>query len=335
MTDPLVSVVIAAFNIGRYLPETLESVFAQSYANYEVIVVNDGSTDDTASQARKHQSRLSVIERPHEGLGPARNAGLAHARGDFVAFLDADDLWDPGTLRTQVEVARQNPDSGLIACDGVEFEDDAVTNPRLCPPAIAARVDATPTACLTDWMYLDVLDDCPISCPAQALIPRRAIERIGPVCLTPNGAQDFDYYLRIARYFPITFHAAPLVRWRFRPESMSGLRETRGLRWAAQALCVYERQLVSCAPADRAAVQDVITRRGRAGIAEAARMRLEAGIAPDPEHLATIYRLLPRDPVVVWARTVFALPAPIDRAALRGSRASSRAFQRFRNTVRT
>jgi glycosyltransferase involved in cell wall biosynthesis len=330
-----VSVVIAAFNMGRYLPETLESVFAQSYANYEVIVVNDGSTDDTVSQAAKHRSRVSLIERPHEGLGPARNAGLARSRGDFVAFLDADDLWDPDALRTQVEVARQNPESGLIACDGVEFEGDAVTNRRLCPLSIAVRVDATSKACLTEWMYRDVLEGCPISCPAQALIPRRTIDRIGPVCLTPNGAQDFDYYLRIARNFPITFHASPLVRWRFRPESMSGLRETRGLRWAAHALCVYERELASCAPADRAAVHDVITRRGRAGIAEAAHTQLEAGIAPDPEHLATIYRFLPRDPVVVWARTVFALPAPIDRAALLGTRAASRAVRRVRNIVRT
>ncbi len=105
MTRPRVSVVITTYNTGRYLPETLESVFAQSYPAAEVIVVDDGSTDDSVDRARAFGDRVQSIPRPHEGLGPARNAGIAASTGDHLAFLDSDDLWDPDTLRVQVDVA--------------------------------------------------------------------------------------------------------------------------------------------------------------------------------------------------------------------------------------
>jgi glycosyltransferase involved in cell wall biosynthesis len=322
-----VSVVITAYNTGRYLPETLESVFAQTYANYEVIVVDDGSTDDTRARARAYGSRILLLEREHEGLGPARNAGLARATGAYIAFLDSDDLWDPDALRTQVDVARRHPESGLVVCDGVEFEADTVTVPRLYPPWVASRVDAAPDGQITARMYREILSWCPANCPGQTLVPRHVVDTIGDVCITPHGVQDYDYYLRIARAFPVTLHAASLVRWRYRPESMSGPRSERGLRSAAQALRLYERELASCAPDDRAAVRAVIANGARHGLAEASRSRLEYGTIPDPADLATIYRFRPRDPVVIWARVAFALPAPLDRLVLRATRAARRAVR--------
>jgi glycosyltransferase involved in cell wall biosynthesis len=322
-----VSVVITAFNTGRYLPDTLDSVFAQTYPTYEIIVVDDGSTDDTRSRAQAYGARITLLEREHEGLGPARNAGLARASGDFVAFLDSDDLWDPDWLRVQLDVARRHPESGLIVCDAVEFEGETVTIPHLYPPSILSRFDGTDRGEFTTWLYRDLFVGNPIGCPAQALLPRHVVDAVGTVCITPNGAQDYDYYVRIARTYPVTFHAASLARWRFRPGSMSGSREGRGLRWAANAVVVLEREERACAAADRAALRAAMVKRARDGVASACRARAERGSRPDRDDLATISRIVPRVPTVVAARLAFALPTPVDRLLLRGAR-SGRAMMR-------
>lgn len=321
--------VITTFNTGRYLPETLESVFAQSHANYEIIVVDDGSTDDTRERARVYGSQITLIERDHEGLGPARNAGLALAAGEYVAFLDSDDVWEPEALDVQLDVARQYPESGLVVGDGMEFEGAAILNAHLYPEALVARLDATPDGRFTDWMYRDFLAASPVMCPGQTLIPRPVVEALGDVCVHPAGAQDYDYYLRITRRFPVTFHASPVVRWRYRTDSMSGRHDMRGLRSAAQALALYEREVRACAPDDAAAVRAAITSRARNGIEDACRSRVEFATIPDPDDLATIYQLAPRDPAIAWARFAFALPAPFDRVTLHATRTVRRALRRL------
>ena len=328
------SIVITTFNTGRYLPETLESVFAQSYGNFEVIVVDDGSTDDTLACARTFVPRITLVAREHAGLGLARNAGLARATGDYLAFLDSDDLWEPDALQVQLEVARRHPASGLIMSDGVEFDDGEITDPHLYPMAVAAWLDAAPDGEVTGWMYHDFLTMCPARCPAQAIMPRRVVDAIGDVCITPNGMQDYDYYLRIARRFPVTLHARSLVRRRYRAESMSGPRETRGLHLTMQTISVVQRGATTCPSEDRAAVRRAITHHVRQGCVEAARSRIEYGANPDPDALATLYRIRPCDPIVWWIRAAFALPAPFDRLALRSTRATRRAVRRLRSTVR-
>ncbi len=293
MNAPLVSVVITTFNTGRYLPETLESVFAQSHANYEIIVVDDGSTDDTPERARAYASRITLIEREHEGLGPARNAGLALATGDYVAFLDSDDVWEPDALRIQLEVARQHPESGLVVGDGVEFAGSTVLNAHLFPDGLVTRLNATADGQLTGPMYHEFLAASPVMCPAQALVPRPVVAALGNVCIVPAGVQDYDYYLRIARAYPVTFHTASVARWRYRPDSMSGRHDVRGLRSAAQAVSVYERELEACAPDDRPVVRATIARRARHGVQDACRSRVEFATIPDPVDLAILYRAAP------------------------------------------
>ncbi len=333
MTVPLVSVVITAFNTGRYLPETLESVFAQSYPNYEVIVVDDGSTDDTRELARTYGSRITLVEREHEGLGPARNAGLGRATGDFVAFLDSDDLWDPDTLRTQVAVAHRHPESGLVVSDGVEFEDDRVLRTRLLHTQVTDRLDRAPGEPVTDFMYASFCAGNLIACPAQALLPRHTIDVVGEVCAVPNGVQDYDYYLRVTRVFPVTFHGASLARWRYRSDSMSGDAVQRNYRWSVQALAALERQQTRCPPGDREMLRTAITSRARAALAGAVDARLSGSI-PDPDDLTMVYRFLPNDPVVMWIKTAFALPPPLDRLTLGGTRAARRAIRKLRGALR-
>ncbi len=114
---PRVSVVIPALNMEAYLGECLESVFTQTYSRYEVIVVDDGSTDQTAEVALQYGPRVRLIRQAHRGTAAARNAGVRAARGDLVAFLDADDVWLPAYLEKQVATFDANGGNCVVFCD--------------------------------------------------------------------------------------------------------------------------------------------------------------------------------------------------------------------------
>ncbi len=110
---PLVSVVIPTYNYGAYVVQAIESVLAQDYEPKEIIVADDGSTDSTSKVLGPYVDRVRVLRLTHAGPGAARNAALHNANGEFVAFLDADDLWLAGKLTRQVEAMRQHPEVGL------------------------------------------------------------------------------------------------------------------------------------------------------------------------------------------------------------------------------
>jgi glycosyltransferase involved in cell wall biosynthesis len=111
VNNPLFSVVIPTYNEPDLLEEALESVFRQTLADYEVIVVNDGSTDDTATRLARWASRTRIVEQANLGTGAARNRGMAEARGRYIAFLDHDDTWLPEKLRAQAEFFAAHPEA--------------------------------------------------------------------------------------------------------------------------------------------------------------------------------------------------------------------------------
>ena len=246
MTSPLVSVVITTYNTGQYVTETVESALAQTHRQREIIVVDDGSTDDTTSRLKPYLRELTFLARPHRGLAAARNEGLGVARGDFIALLDADDLWLPEKLQVQIDLAARHPRSGFIVCDGVEFAGRSITKPTLLSGPAAARLARSRDRTTTGHWHRAFIEHVSIRCPAQTLFPRAVIARIGP--FRPFNAQDYDYYLRTSAHYPVTFHADKLVRWRDREESMSGPHARRDLIWSRQKLAVlrtHERQASS------------------------------------------------------------------------------------------
>jgi hypothetical protein len=326
---PLVSVIIAVYNGGRYLAATLDSVFAQTYPDYEVIVVDDGSTDDSRDRAAEFGDRLTLLGREHEGLGAARNAGLARAGGDYIAFLDADDLWDPEYLSRQVTLACRHPESGLVVCDGFEFdEEESVLRTSLLDPEVVGRLDRAADGTFTDGMYADFCARNLVACPAQVIIARHAVDEAGPVALTPNGPQDYDYYVRISRTHPVTFQRASLVRWRFHGDSTSGPAAARNYRWSLWALPTLVREQDQCRPEDRDMLHAATQARARSALADGVYLRVNGGTL-ERRDLAAIYELAPRTPAVLGFRAALALPAPLDRLALAGARAARRRVRRL------
>jgi glycosyltransferase involved in cell wall biosynthesis len=134
MGAPTVSVIITTYNQAAYIPATIVSVLDQTYRDFEIILVDDGSTDSTSHDIVPYRDRLTYIRQANRGVPAARNVGIRHANGRLLAFLDGDDLWEPTKLQKQVEAAEAHPNSGLIVADGVEFAPDAIVRDSLIGP---------------------------------------------------------------------------------------------------------------------------------------------------------------------------------------------------------
>jgi glycosyltransferase involved in cell wall biosynthesis len=194
----LVSVIIPCFQQGRFLTACVESLLAQSYPRWEAIVVNDGSTDDTAAVAAalvQRDPRVRDVSQPNAGLASARNLGLSEARGEYVAFLDADDLFEPRKLECQVAHLRRHPDLAA-ACGTVKyFDTDApgVFRPRLSPgddPDWIARAVGREPLPLSSWIWHNRIPVC------SPVVRRRLVDEIGPFDTTLVAYEDWDFWLR-------------------------------------------------------------------------------------------------------------------------------------------
>lgn len=112
--EPTVSVIMPVYNTERYVAEALKSILSQSYKNLEVICIDDGSTDGTLSVLEKFKDRIIILKNEHNmGIAPTRNKGLSAAHGDFIAFMDADDIWKPEKLEKQLQEFEKNPELGI------------------------------------------------------------------------------------------------------------------------------------------------------------------------------------------------------------------------------
>ncbi len=300
-TQPLVSVVIPAFNAGPYITETLESVLGQSYPHREIIVVDDGSTDDTERRVAPYLRQIRYLRQPNAGEGKARNAGLRAAKGDYIALLDADDLWLPEKLEVQLQVAARHPESRMIVCDGVGFEDGSIVTERLLVGPLATRLDREPTGELTGYFYLDLVSRNAITCPAQTLIPRAVVERVGAMMEDRRAGSDWDCNLRVARDGPITLHRHSLVRYRYLPTSISGPRRLRSFTYTLRDIPVLRRHLHLCEPGDRAVVRRSLRQRVREQARVAYYYAREQDSAYGRAYLLKLFRAIPREPVtLLW-----------------------------------
>ena len=130
VSAPLVSVIIPAYNMVDFVAETIESALAQSYPAVEVVVVNDGSTDATAAAIEPYLDRIRYVEQDNRGLAGARNTGIRAASGEFLALLDADDLWLPDRLDRCIAHFAAHPHLGMVTTDAYLIEHGEKTTKR-------------------------------------------------------------------------------------------------------------------------------------------------------------------------------------------------------------
>ena len=242
-----VSVVVTTYNQAPYIYEALESVHAQTYAPLEVLVVDDGSTDGTRERIEDFGDRVSPLFQPNQGVAASRNTGVRRARGELIAFLDGDDVWNPEKLAVQVEVAKRNPGSGLVAVDGVEFDATGVIRPSLFLGDLFDRLYAEDELEITDSFYPELLRGSFIGTMSQVMIPSRVLADVGPSDTSLRVASDYDLFLRIAAKYPFTCVKQPLVSWRCVETSASGPRHLR-FRWGEEDVLVLAKQLREGSP---------------------------------------------------------------------------------------
>ncbi|MGH3082641.1 MAG: glycosyltransferase family 2 protein [Gaiellaceae bacterium] len=171
------TVIVAAFNGETYLRETLDSLFAQDFGAYEVVFVDDGSEDGTAEIARSFP--LRYIHQPNQGLPAARNAGLAVAQGDFIAFLDDDDLLPPNKLRVQARHLLENPDTGCVL-GRCEWLFEGIEPPNLKRDPIYGELGGIQFV--------------------TAMIRRNVLEGLGGFDPTYRYAEDRDLFVRLREH---------------------------------------------------------------------------------------------------------------------------------------
>lgn len=207
----MISVVIPSYNAGRWLADSLESVLGQTEAAGEVIVVDDGSTDDTAAILATYGDRVRAVRADHGGLAAARNLGLTVARGDWIAFHDADDIALPDRLaRLQAAVDRR-PGAGAVFADGEQLGGGA----RIVPRALAVR------AAGRRLTAADLFDGFP-AYYQSALIAHVALAAAGPFDPTYRIHPDHDHAFRLFARADVAYLDAVVFRYRRHDANITG-----------------------------------------------------------------------------------------------------------------
>jgi len=221
-TAPTVSVIIPAYNSASFITQTLESVLAQTFKDFEVIVINDGSpdTDEFERGLQAYMSRIVYLKQDNQGPSAARNLGILRARGEYLAFLDADDLWFPEYLHEQMKLFKQKPPLDLVYSDALQYYScmaDGVPYSHDCP----SRGPVTFESLLTE--------ECQIPTSA-AIVRKQVVQDAGLFDEALWRSEDYDLWLRIA-------HQGASIAYQ---SSVLGLRRVRLDSLAAQNIKMLE-----------------------------------------------------------------------------------------------
>jgi glycosyltransferase involved in cell wall biosynthesis len=207
-----VSVVIPAYNVERYLAETIRSVLDQSYDDYEIIVVDDGSSDRTLEIAKSFEPRIRALTKTNGGPASARNLAIRNSRGDYIAFLDSDDLWTPDKLERQVALFENNPTVGLTYSEALMFTEDNGER------KIRGRIGFTLNPSFRSLLFGDYIPN------STVMIRRACVDKVGLLNERREliGVEDYEYWMRVAKHFTMIGIPRPLAHYRIREGNLMG-----------------------------------------------------------------------------------------------------------------
>lgn len=197
-----ISVIIPTYNRSQFLAESITSVLDQDYwqdfSDWEFLVVDDGSTDDTEELVRSFGSRIAYVRQPHSGVSAARNLGLRLTTGEYVAFLDSDDLWKPHKLSLQMAFMQRHPDAVVICTEETWIRNNVFVNPRKKHRKYSG------------WVFDRFIPLCLLSL-SSALFRRRLFEEIGVFDEDLPACEDYDLGLRMSHGYPVFYLPEALI----------------------------------------------------------------------------------------------------------------------------
>lgn len=209
---PSVSIIIAAYNSETTINETIESVLKQTVTDLEVIVIDDGSTDNTCQKIQAiNDSRVKLFPYENGGVAKARNRGIAKAEGQYIAFLDHDDWWTPNKLEDQVSALEKTPDAGVAYSWTINMYSEE--NP--------VRYVKSPPVYFQGNVYGQILLSNFVGSGSNLLARREAIQSVGEFDAAPLSNEDWDYYIRLAAQWSFVVVPEYHIIYRHTANSMS------------------------------------------------------------------------------------------------------------------
>lgn len=209
-SEPLVSVIIPAYNAVQWIQETIDSVLNQTYPTIEVIVVDDGSTDDTADLVAAYSPHVTYVYKENGKRASACNRGIPASHGRYLAFVDADDLWTRDKISLQMALFIEHSDLVWVYCDAMKFDD---SGKMLYKVSQAVHHDS---GNILKPLLLHNFIPCP-----TPVIRRDVFDRVGLFNETILRSEDWDMWLRIAAHFPVGYVAQPLAKHRVHQSSLT------------------------------------------------------------------------------------------------------------------
>ena len=197
-TSPQVTVIIPTFNRSKMLGKAIRSVLDQDFSDFELLVIDDGSTDQTPSLLKSFEGRIKTIRQNNKGVSAARNLGIAHASGRLIAFLDSDDYWLPGKLTAQTAFFHSNPESMICQTQEIWIRNGRRVNPKHRHEKRSGMI------------FEPSLALCLVS-PSAVMIRRHLLDRVGRFDENLPACEDYDLWLRIGHRYPIHLIDLPLV----------------------------------------------------------------------------------------------------------------------------
>lgn len=209
-TNPLVSVVIPNYNYARYLRQAIDGVLGQTYTPIEIIVVDDGSRDESEKILRDYGERILWFRQKNQGVSAARNRGVSESRGDLIAFLDSDDVWKAEKVERQVRKFLAEPDLGLVHCGVEEFNDEG--------KVLRILSDGK-----EGWVAHDLLlFKCSVVLGGGSglMVPKAVFDQVGGFDQRLSTSADWEFFYRVADRYRVGFVPEILVRYRFHDTNM-------------------------------------------------------------------------------------------------------------------
>jgi glycosyltransferase involved in cell wall biosynthesis len=298
---PRVSVIVPVFNAARTIEQSIESVRAQTFSDFEIVTVDDGSSDGSIEILRRRGDAVKILQQSNRGVSAARNLGVANSTGDYLGFLDADDWWKPEFLATMVTALDREPQCVMAYCDlqlvdsiGKPFQTSLMAVRENRPPALKDMLDSL-------WPIM----------PSGVVVRRGALDAVGGYAEALRAFEDVYLWLRLREQGPFAYVPEKLAVWRFAhfpaPLKPPGGQEAAGRIFRQMVIARYGVDPVRHLRSRERAPRSILGYLGLDALAHGdratARSAFIRAIGLDPYRLRNYLRL---------ARTV--LPATVARA---------------------